>query len=373
MLLKQSTAKNLMVFMTDSSDHINGKTGLTLTITASKDGGAFSSISPTVTERGDGWYSLALTTSHTDTLGDMAFHITGTGADATDISRHVVVQLPGEIMTANVTQIDGNATNGNNAILKLKSLDIRSNDVSVTALDIRGSTNVVGQVGGKAISVIGGTPGTGSTVGGDAIYLLGGDGPITKGAGIKIQTPSGGTGIKIDSSNGGIGIDINSYGQALSMRGGYGCVGLTATEDGYPSLSIRAEGSTAPIVAIYKTSVGYPYIETGLSVGGGIVANITGSIDSISTVRPKKNTGLDNFMFPMFDSTTKNPKTGLTVTAQRAIDGNPFAPCSNSAVELSNGVYRVSLSASDLNGNKVMLRFSATGADDQLVEIITQD
>jgi len=42
-------------------------------------------------------------------------------------------------------------------------------------------------------------------------------------------------------------------------------------------------------------------------------------------------------------------------------------------VELSNGVYRVSLSASDLNGNKIMLRFSAPGADDQLVEIITQD
>lgn len=78
-------------------------------------------------------------------------------------------------------------------------------------------------------------------------------------------------------------------------------------------------------------------------------------------------------MFPMFDATTKNPKAGLTVTAERAIDGNPFSPCSNAAVELSNGVYRVSLSADDLNGNKIMLRFSATGADDQLIEIITQD
>lgn len=82
---KQSTAKNVMVLMVDSTDHVTGKAGLTLTITASKDGGAFASISPTVTERGNGWYSLALIASHTDTLGDLALHITGTGADPADM------------------------------------------------------------------------------------------------------------------------------------------------------------------------------------------------------------------------------------------------------------------------------------------------
>lgn len=74
-----------MVLMVDSTDHVTGKTGLTLTITASKDGGAFASISPTVTERGNGWYSLALTASHTDTLGDLALHITGAAADPADM------------------------------------------------------------------------------------------------------------------------------------------------------------------------------------------------------------------------------------------------------------------------------------------------
>ena len=82
---KQSTAKNVMVLMVDSTDHVTGKTGLTLTITASKDGGAFGSISPTVTERGNGWYSVALTASHTDTLGDLALHVTGTAADPADM------------------------------------------------------------------------------------------------------------------------------------------------------------------------------------------------------------------------------------------------------------------------------------------------
>jgi hypothetical protein len=87
--LRQSTAYNLAVFMTDASDHIAGKTGLTLTITASKDGAAFASITPTVTERGTGWYNLSLTTSHTDTLGDLALHVTSAGADPTDLACQV--------------------------------------------------------------------------------------------------------------------------------------------------------------------------------------------------------------------------------------------------------------------------------------------
>lgn len=104
MLFKQSTARNLLVFMTQSADHVTGLTGATLTITASKDGGAFASISPTVTERGSGWYSLALTSSHTDTLGDLALHVTAASADPTDLVRQVVVSLPGED-SANVTAI----------------------------------------------------------------------------------------------------------------------------------------------------------------------------------------------------------------------------------------------------------------------------
>lgn len=98
-MLKQSTARNLMVFLTDSSDHVTGKTGATLTSTLSKDGAAFASISPSVTERGDGWYSLALTTAHTDTLGDLVLHITASGADPIDLREQVFASLPGDSVT----------------------------------------------------------------------------------------------------------------------------------------------------------------------------------------------------------------------------------------------------------------------------------
>lgn len=89
-LLKKSTLTNVMVFMTDATDHVTGKAGLTLTITASKDGAAFASIAPTVTGLGDGWYTVELTASHTDTLGDLGLHITATGADPTDLICRVI-------------------------------------------------------------------------------------------------------------------------------------------------------------------------------------------------------------------------------------------------------------------------------------------
>lgn len=83
--LDLNIAYDLMVFMTDAVDHLTGKAGLTLAITASKAGGAFASITTTVTDRGNGWYKLALTTAHLNTIGDFALHVTATGADTADL------------------------------------------------------------------------------------------------------------------------------------------------------------------------------------------------------------------------------------------------------------------------------------------------
>lgn len=111
--LKQSTAANVMVWMADSADHLTGKTGLTLTITASKDGAAFGSITPTVTERGSGWYNLALTSSHTDTLGDLVLHITSSGADATDLYARVIAWDKADAVSGGLSRLD--ATVGSRA------------------------------------------------------------------------------------------------------------------------------------------------------------------------------------------------------------------------------------------------------------------
>ena len=81
--LKQNQTANVMVLMIDSIDHITGKTGLTLAVEISKDGGAFATETGnvTVTERGNGWYSIAITGTHTNTLGDLVVSGTSAGAD----------------------------------------------------------------------------------------------------------------------------------------------------------------------------------------------------------------------------------------------------------------------------------------------------
>jgi hypothetical protein len=98
-MLKQSTARNVMVFLTDSTDHVTGLAGATPTITLSKNGAAFASITPTVTDRTNGWYSVALTTAHTDTLGDLVLRATAAGADPIDLREQVFAGLPGESVT----------------------------------------------------------------------------------------------------------------------------------------------------------------------------------------------------------------------------------------------------------------------------------
>lgn len=87
-------ARTIMVLMKDSADHISGKEGLTLTITASKAGGAFGAITPDVTERGDGWYAVALTAAMLNTYGDYAIHIEAPGADPADLLLDVVGYNP---------------------------------------------------------------------------------------------------------------------------------------------------------------------------------------------------------------------------------------------------------------------------------------
>lgn len=85
-----------------------------------------------------------------------------------------------------------------------------------------------------------------------------------------------------------------------------------------------------------------------------------------------KNTALAGFTFLMVDSTDHvTGKTGLTVTAVRSLDGAAFGACANAVTELSDGLYTIDLAAGDLNGNNVVLKFTATGADATVIGIKT--
>lgn len=92
--------------MPDSTDRTSGKTGLTLTINACKTGASsHSTITPTVTDLGNGWYDLALTTTHTNTLGEMTFWVTATGAESQPFKIKIVAEESGNLSAGAIQAI----------------------------------------------------------------------------------------------------------------------------------------------------------------------------------------------------------------------------------------------------------------------------
>jgi hypothetical protein len=114
----------------------------------------------------------------------------------------------------------------------------------------------------------------------------------------------------------------------------------------------------------YSLTQTFPTNFSSLSIDSG------GNVKLVSNI--KKNQALAKFEFLMTDSTNHNPKTGLTVTVTRSIDGGAFAAGTLSVVtEVANGIYSVDFGAGDLNGNVVTFRATATAADDLFVTLVT--
>ena len=111
---KQSdTTYPLFFLMVDSTDHVTGKTGLTPTVTLSKNGGAFASASGSVSEVGNGLYKVAGNATDSNTVGELWVHATATGADPTDTSYTIVAYDPFDSVRLGLTAIP-NATPGSN-------------------------------------------------------------------------------------------------------------------------------------------------------------------------------------------------------------------------------------------------------------------
>lgn len=88
------TSHLIHVLMVDSTDHITAKTGLTLTVTRSKNGAAFASWGGSAAEVANGWYKLTPASGDVDTQGELVIHCTGTAADPADVNVCVVAYDP---------------------------------------------------------------------------------------------------------------------------------------------------------------------------------------------------------------------------------------------------------------------------------------
>lgn len=136
-------------------------------------------------------------------------------------------------------------------------------------------------------------------------------------------------------------------------------------------LKIAGTTQTAADVGSLTTEINADADEiiTTLGVAG---AGLTGLPAIRTTYNIVKNVALLAFPFVMTDSTTGAPKTGLTITATRCLNGGAFGAMTNSAVEVANGLYTIDLAAADTNANTIAYRFTSAGANDIILCLVTQ-
>jgi hypothetical protein len=400
-LLKQSTARNITFFMTDSTDNVTGKTSLTVTCTLSKDAGSFNASGGSVSEISSGWYSLAANTTDTGTLGDLAMHCTGTGANATDVQHQVVADLPGATVSSvtgsvgSVTGAVGSVTGAVGSVTGNVGGNVVGSVASVTGAVGSVTGNIGGNVVGSVASVTGAvgsvTGAVGSVTGNIGGNIVGSVASVTAGvtvstnndktgyalstAGIQAVWDRGTSNLTTASSIGKLLVDdIDATVSSRLATSSYtapdnaSITAIKAKTDNLPA----TPAAQANIDAIKTITDQFSFASGNVNAKAVTVADKTGYSLAASTIPIKKNTALANFEFPMNSSTSGNPTTSLTVSCQRSIDGASFASCANSVSEIGSGYYKVSFAASDLNGDTIVVRFFATGAKEKSVTFITQ-
>lgn len=115
MEIKQSTATAVRFKLVSTSDYATPETGATVTVTISKPGTtSFSAVTNSITEIGNGVYQVTLTTTETNTLGQLALHATATGAYCPGMIFEVVANLE-----ADTYAVVNSGTHGNAALKAL--------------------------------------------------------------------------------------------------------------------------------------------------------------------------------------------------------------------------------------------------------------
>lgn len=106
---QSTTTQDLLFFMADNIDGQTGKTGLSPTVTLSKNGGSFASPSGAVSEIANGWYKVAGNATDSNTLGPLILHAEASGAVPYDAVFQVVAYAVLSRVDANVTYFGGSA------------------------------------------------------------------------------------------------------------------------------------------------------------------------------------------------------------------------------------------------------------------------
>jgi hypothetical protein len=147
---QSTTAQPLVFFMADSADHVTGKTGLSPTVTLSKNGASFASPAGAVSEIGSGWYKVAGNATDNATLGPLALYATSSGADPTKDMFSVVAFNPQNSVSLGLTgvpadmiSISGGSTAANNLESYLDGTNFMPVDAYKPVFSVSGTTLTV--------------------------------------------------------------------------------------------------------------------------------------------------------------------------------------------------------------------------------------
>ena len=282
-ILQNSTA-GFYVFASDSTTPTSGKTGLTMTVTLSKAGGTANSVSPTITEIGNGLYWIAPIAAHRDTLGEIAWQFSASGAIiAPRLEKVVAVNDQVAAFGANTTAPDNSTIGSIYSVIQLTDADV------ATLL-----TRIVGTL----------ASGTHNPQSGDAFARLG----VPAGASVSADIAS----VKTDTGNLVTRITSTLFSGITSLKNWLGALaGKTA------DTSTRAE--------INATTAGASYNETTDSLQAlrdrGDVAWITGSSGAGTGARTITVTVTDNLATPLQNATVRFTEGANTFVASTNSSG----------------------------------------------------
>lgn len=107
-----NSARKFKIYMTDSADPTAGKEGLSsFDVLLAKDNAAEVTVSPTIVERGQGWYEVTPLAAHRDTLGESAWTFQHAGANDFARLEEVVVMDLQDVIRLGITALP-NAESG---------------------------------------------------------------------------------------------------------------------------------------------------------------------------------------------------------------------------------------------------------------------
>lgn len=363
-------------------------TGATVTCKRCIDGGAQATAGGTTTHRGGGQYEFALTQADTNgnnisylftATGDLPVEktIVTTAADPTDSVRFGLTALPNAAAEA----AGGLYTRGSgagqinqpaNGLVDVNTL--RWNGTAVSAPATAGIPDVnvknINNVSAAAVTTVKAVQGLTTA---DTIATYTGNTPQTGDAFARLGAAGAGLTALGDTRIANLDATVSSRMATYTQPTGF----LAAT---FPASVASPTNITAGVITTVTNLTNAPTAgdftatmkaSIGTAVAASAVASVTAAVGITSSV--KKNQALTKFQFLMTDSATNAPKTGLTVSVTRSIDGGVYAAGTLANVtEISSGMYTVDFGAGDLNGTVVVLQATAVGANSTFERVITQ-